>query len=672
VPLLSTGEFAESVLRGVKSFSLRDEAILGELAEEKNYVATMEGTHRILGGEYEPSIEEYTPRERLALAWFITNPAKGWEEIFKEKQFALQDVKVVILEKEVAKLAGFPEERIKDGVFGDADTGCIIIINREWDKLELLLRLEKARAKLEIFTRVAQRLKGKNFGENLVTFHNQWAGYKEDIWHRQIRPVLEGKEQALIFEYMEELFRAIKKEEMGKPVSKRRLSKEELKNLIKLLEEFKQCYAFPERLPDDLFNKKEAKNFVLYNFVLKFIEYSEIAQIKGILKRGESLKVNNAEDFLDELLCTYSTKLNLGKNIWRAISEYTKEIRDKGERTFSERLIDWVDEKILSPKVILSLTLLTLIAIAIYRWGLFLPGNLSLITAGLSLAMVSMVRGEEKRRVKEEVEKFEEWKEKLLIREQDFKYMLGLRQGLSQREISEIFGIPLGSLTHSIVRLAKFGLRENKRLKLSKKGEELLEHLAEGTLTLDTAWKLGVSRWVEIEGKGIMLREDTPFSDLNEFLDEYHLLLEGIERIKTKPYQELSERRLKVFCFYYLGIPVKDITRLLDIGQGLVSAYLNDLKEKGVIRKKSEISYELTEEGKEWISAIREKRSPLIDKELEEKIGMVLEETGGNISDTARRLGMTRGELRGIIRRNAQLQETVERSRIEREKVVRF
>jgi len=246
--------------------------------------------------------------------------------------------------------------------------------------------------------------------------------------------------------------------------------------------------------------------------------------------------------------------------------------------------------------------------------------------------------------------------------------MLGLRQGLSQREISEIFGIPLGSLTHSIVRLAKFGLRENKRLKLSKKGKELLEHLAEGTLTLDTAWKLGVSRWVEIEGKGIMLREDTPFSDLNEFLDEYHLLLEGIERIKTKPYQELSERRLKVFCFYYLGIPVKDITRLLDIGQGLVSAYLNDLKEKGVIRKKSEISYELTEEGKEWISAIREKRSPLIDKELEEKIGMVLEETGGNISDTARRLGMTRGELRGIIRRNAQLQETVERSRIEREK----
>jgi len=101
-------EFAESVLRGVKSFSLRDEAILGELAEEKNYVATMEGTHRILGGEYEPSIEEYTPRERLALAWFITNPAKGWEEIFKEKQFALQDVKVVILEKEVAKLAGYP------------------------------------------------------------------------------------------------------------------------------------------------------------------------------------------------------------------------------------------------------------------------------------------------------------------------------------------------------------------------------------------------------------------------------------------------------------------------------------------------------------------------------------------------------------------------------------
>ncbi|HDN86325.1 MAG TPA: hypothetical protein ENG49_03800, partial [Candidatus Omnitrophica bacterium] len=181
-----------------------------------------------------------------------------------------------------------------------------------------------------------------------------------------------------------------------------------MKNLIKLLEEFKQYYAFPEKLPDDLFNKEEVKNFVLYNFVLKFIEYSEIFQIKGILKRGASLKVNNAEDFLDELLCTYSTKLNLGKNIWRAISEYTKEIRDKGERTFSERLIDWVDEKILSPKVILSLTLLILIAIAIYRWGLFLSGNLSLLTAGLSLVMVSMVReGKIESQIKEKEELFD-------------------------------------------------------------------------------------------------------------------------------------------------------------------------------------------------------------------------------------------------------------------------
>ncbi|HDN83738.1 MAG TPA: DUF89 family protein, partial [Candidatus Altiarchaeales archaeon] len=242
-------EFAEDVLRGFKSFSLREEAILNELVKEGSYTATMEEAHRILGGQYEPWIEEYTPRERLALAWFITNPAKGWEEIFKDRQFALQDVKVVILDKEIAELAGFSEERIKDGVFGDADTGCIIIINKEWDKLELLLKLEKARAKLEIFTRVAQRLKGKNFGENFVTFHNQWAGYKEDTWHRQIRPVLEGKEQALIFEYMEELFRAIKKEEMRKSVSKRKLPKEELKNLIKLLEEFKQYYAFPEKLP---------------------------------------------------------------------------------------------------------------------------------------------------------------------------------------------------------------------------------------------------------------------------------------------------------------------------------------------------------------------------------------------------------------------------------------
>ncbi|RKY40207.1 MAG: hypothetical protein DRP81_09660, partial [Candidatus Omnitrophota bacterium] len=776
----------------------------------------------------------------------------------------------------------------------------------------------------------------------------------------------------------------------------RKLPKEELKNLIKLLEEFKQYYAFPERLPDDLFNKEEVKNFILYNFVLKFIEYSEIFRIKGILKREEFLKVNNAEDFLDELLYTYSNKLDLGKNIWRAISEYTKEIRDKGERTFSERLIDWIDEKILSPKVILSLTLLILIAIAIYRWGLFLSGNFSLLTVGLSLVMVSMVKegkdipeivkeklfkevkkkSQKERRKKKEgdetwedcfdggrsslapqerrrdaieneledkrefdggeklgeldliftlgktqkmfedggrrtqiakierfpfykgmlltkndflvlfalvekdklsfdelkdllkgklagwqiedslekidkntdfliqkknsfslrgsvrkvlknyledtswevnkllvnlglpprfiefswenlelglgvskeeidilrrvssklpkgldekdlailicigkgkgtislvaditgiytqrsgkkiVEKrfykllskglifqgrkrgnyylnkeletilkkilkeeaneknlisvltkeeevceegieklisnFKKWEEKLLITENDVKFLWIKSKNISL--VQEKFSIPQGSLTHSRRRLAKLGLSKNvkddgrTRLRLSEKGEELLEHLAEGTLTLDVAWKLGVSRWVEIEGKGIMLREDGPFNDLNEFLDEYHLLLEGIERIKTKPYQGLSERRLKVFCFYYLGIPVRDIARLLDIRQSLVSAYLNDLKEKGIIRKRSEISYELTEEGEKWISAIREKRSPLTDKELEKKIEMVLEETGGNIFETARVLGRSRGELRGIIGRNPQLQKTVERSRIERKK----
>ncbi|RKY40466.1 MAG: hypothetical protein DRP81_09380, partial [Candidatus Omnitrophota bacterium] len=289
--------------------------------------------------------------------------------------------------------------------------------------------------------------------------------------------------------------------------------------------------------------------------------------------------------------------------------------------------------------------------------------------------LISVLTKEEKvceEDIKRLISNFKEWKGKLLITENDIKFLWAKGKDISL--VRERLSIPQGSLTHSRRRLAEFGLSKNvkedgrAKLRLSEKGEELLEHLAEGTLTLDIAWKLGISRWIEIEGKGIMLREDTPFNDLNEFLDEYHLLLEGIERIRTKPYQELSERRLKTLCFYYLGIPVKDIARLLDIGQGLVSAYLNHLKEKRIIRKKSEISYELTEEGKKWISAIREGRSPLIDKELEEKIEMVLEETGGNISETARKLGMTRSELRGIIRRNVKLQETVKRSRIERKK----
>ncbi|MCK4860272.1 MAG: hypothetical protein KAS87_06930, partial [Candidatus Omnitrophica bacterium] len=389
-------EFAKVALNGAQSFSLTDEAI-DELKNEKKYFTTMNRAHKIMKGRYESWIKEYGPRESLALSWFITEPEGGWEEIFKDKNFALQNIKVAILDKEIAELAGFSKERIEDGVFGDADTGCIIIIKREWDKLELLLKIEKARAKLEIFSKTAQKLKGKNFGQNLVTFHNQWSGYKEDSWHRQIRPVLEGREQVLMFEYMQQLFRAFKKEEMKKPVRERKLSKEDLKNLPKLLREFEQYYAFPEKLPEDLFNKEEAKNFILYNFVLKFIKFTKIAEIENkVPKTGKFSKVDRSKEFLDELLYEYSARPDLGKNIWRTISEYTKEIREKKERTLSERFVDWIDEKVLSPKVVLTLTTLILIVIGIYNSG-FLQ-NFSLVNIGLIGTMLSMVvEGREKR-----------------------------------------------------------------------------------------------------------------------------------------------------------------------------------------------------------------------------------------------------------------------------------
>ncbi len=357
-------KFADMVLKGAKSFSLTEEGIK-KLVKEEAYSTTMKMTHKVVGGQYEDWIEKYKlRREKLALACFLTGPTeeKKWEKILKYEQFKLQNIKATVLDEDIARQAGFSKERIRDGVFGDADTGCIIIITRKWDKLELLLKIEKARSKLEIFTQTCNRIKTENFTRDLINFHNQWYGYKEDPQHRQIRPVLEGKEQELMLEYINKLFVLLKKGEMKKPVNKRSLNKKELKNLPKLLEKFKKFYAFPEMFPTDLFNRDEMNNFILYDFVMEFIKFAEIKNPKT----GKVLKNNQAKEFLDELLYFYCAKPNLGKNIWRAITEYTKLILKKQEMTTFGKFTDWFDEKVLSPKVILPVNTVFLIAISLF------------------------------------------------------------------------------------------------------------------------------------------------------------------------------------------------------------------------------------------------------------------------------------------------------------------
>ncbi|RKY38423.1 MAG: hypothetical protein DRP75_04535, partial [Candidatus Omnitrophota bacterium] len=127
-------------------------------------------------------------------------------------------------------------------------------------------------------------------------------------------------------------------------------------------------------------------------------------------------------------------------------------------------------------------------------------------------------------------------------------------------------------------------------------------------------------------------------------------------------YRPDSERNLKILSLYYLGLHPWDIAKVLHINPGLVSGYLTKLKKRGLLEKKSKRLYQLSEEGRKWIKAIEEERSPVQEIPLSE-VKEALEEAKGNVVEASRILGITREKLRGIVRRNPHLQKEIEELR---------
>ncbi|MCK4860085.1 MAG: hypothetical protein KAS87_05970, partial [Candidatus Omnitrophica bacterium] len=361
-------KFAEEILRDAKAFSLTEEGI-NKLSENKQYNNTMENIHRSIKKKYDEWIPKHSLRERVAIACLLSEPQiEAWAGMLKYEHFKSRDITVSIIEQNEAKDIGFSDERITQGVFGDADTGCIVIIDKGWDKLELLFKIEHARAKLEIFSntcgKIIHNLKNEaeigRFSRCLITYHCQWYKYKTDPWHQQIRAIVDGRRKELMFEYTRELFKLGNLDEKA----------------LKTLEEFKKFYALRQKLPRDLFNREEIKNFAAYNFVLQFIKFAEIR----IIKREGKLSDNDAKKILDEILYYYSAKPDLSKNIWNAISEWTMmmEREDGKKKTFIEKSIDFLDEKVLTTKTILFLTTILLLIIYLLNHNL----SLSLFSLG--------------------------------------------------------------------------------------------------------------------------------------------------------------------------------------------------------------------------------------------------------------------------------------------------
>ncbi|MCK4533357.1 hypothetical protein KAU39_06180, partial [bacterium] len=373
-------KFAEEILGKASSFSLNEKGIK-QLADDDNYFNAMQGVHKIVGANYEEWGRDYQLRERLAIACLLIEPPEEkWEKSLKSEYFKSKKIEVVVIEKAIARAAGFSKERIKEGVFSDGDTGCIIIINRKWDnKLELLLRIEKERAKLEIFSKTCQGIMEdlkrseatEEFSSRIIEYHNQWYKYKVDTWHRQIRIILEGRRQELMFEYVNKFFNR----------QKNNLEDAEFKSLTDKLKEFKKVYLFPEKLPENLFNKEKIESFVSYNFVLEFIKFAEIKDIQN----EKVLTGAQAKKFLDEVLYYYSSKkdIELGKNIWRAITEYTKIRRKKDEKHWRERIIDFFDERILPMQIILPATTMFLVSVYAFNYISVQVGVMLSVLVGL-------------------------------------------------------------------------------------------------------------------------------------------------------------------------------------------------------------------------------------------------------------------------------------------------
>ncbi len=411
-------QYAQSALVVAESRSLSDKA-MKEMSKQKIFNDTMLNLHKREREKYDELIGQYgSEREKFTIACYLTKPLEEeWEKVLEFKQFEKRPIEVIILDKDEAGQAGLEQEKIDYGVFGDSDTGCIIIINKEWNQLELLMRIQKARAKMEIFSKTmdvfdkdtSERLKEldaslkelkqdkkrniikkmrirrlekaieheetrkQEFGRHLVAYHNQWYKYKEDDWHRQIRPVMEGLQQELMFKYMHEFF------------EKHCIS-------TKLLHELKQYYAFPEKLPQGLFIREEVNNYVLYNFVLGFIEF---AGLKNIRNNGSTREVA-PQEYLEALLYHYGSQPDLSQNIWRAITKFSKKQWGEKETPLRTRAIDWFDAKLLNPWFVLITTTAVLIGLLCFgHWPLvqeyFKSFALSNLLAGLGLASTGIM-----------------------------------------------------------------------------------------------------------------------------------------------------------------------------------------------------------------------------------------------------------------------------------------
>jgi len=163
------------------------------------------------------------------------------------------------------------------------------------------------------------------------------------------------------------------------------------------------------------------------------------------------------------------------------------------------------------------------------------------------------------------ISKFKKWEEKLLVTENDVKFLWAKSRGIPLRDL-----ISPGSTTHTH-RMKKLGLIElrNNKLILTKRGEEFINSLYDGTLTLKKAWDLGVTYWMKIDDKEIRLRRKR-FKYWEEFVKELNSLWEGCRKLEEAGFRKLSSLALKILILYYMGVAEDSIARLLEKGENLI------------------------------------------------------------------------------------------------------
>ncbi|MFH1259924.1 MAG: hypothetical protein ABII74_09000 [Elusimicrobiota bacterium] len=369
-------KFAETVMRGVETFSLKDESIqkiFNDKIINKDEVKDKLEKMNI-------NIQEQ-PREVFALFSFLTKPVEEkWENMLEYKQFSKQPVKIVIINEEDARESKVVSEELimDDGVFADTDSGCIIILNKRWNSpLELLLKLERARAKLEIFTEVAENIslnftvdnKETEFAKHLVIYHRQWYQFKFDPFYSSIRALLEGRRQKLAFQYAREF------------VGLEEFFRDGRKSNIKSLGIFEDYCLVPAAFPQgSVLSSMKIDSYIVYRYFLEFVKFVRLKD----RERGLTLTDTKSEKFLDEFIFYWSANNELGKDIWQSLSDYTKDMNKMGK----ERFIDWFDKNVLIPeKVVVATTVLLIAAYSLMYNGLTFSVILLLPMLGISFSV---------------------------------------------------------------------------------------------------------------------------------------------------------------------------------------------------------------------------------------------------------------------------------------------